>query len=153
MSNRRPEQELIESFLALASKSPVPDLKVEELINGNCKSRTFADVEYRSTSGLHWIIEAKSHDSLDKYNAVHKIFGELLKETGRARTYEKPRFAVLLPDDGLTFFGKGFLCVDRERFLAFGKLVRVSTVFYVHSGVIQQVSWEQMHGFKSIHAT
>lgn len=94
------------------------------MINRKCRSKTFADIEYRSKSGLHWIIEAKSHDSSDKHNAIHKVFGELLKETGRGgRQVEKSRYGLLLPSDGLAFFGKGFLCVERGRFVAFGDLV------------------------------
>lgn len=41
-----------------------------------------ADIQYVDKNGIEWFIEAKSFKSPDKNNAVHKIFGELLKISG-----------------------------------------------------------------------
>jgi len=76
------EVDVIQGFVEALKKHVRTQLRVAELINANCNSRAFADVEFKSVSKIHWAIEAKSNLSPDKHNAAHKIFGELLKETG-----------------------------------------------------------------------
>lgn len=102
MANRTPEQDLINEFVAHLSLHEDEELKISTVINTNCKSKKFADVEFKSATNLHWVIEAKSDDSKDKYNTVHKIFGELLKETGRANRSEC-RHAILIPESAVQF--------------------------------------------------
>ena len=63
MSNRAPEQDLINQFMEHLEIHESDDLRVSKEINKNCKSRTYADIEFISASKLHWVIEAKSNDS------------------------------------------------------------------------------------------
>jgi hypothetical protein len=83
VANRKPEQDLIDAFVEALRASADHEISFDTLYNKNCKSKTYADIEFKSKSNVHWVIEAKSNDSSDAYNSVHKIFGELLKETGR----------------------------------------------------------------------
>ena len=83
MANRTPEQDLVNEFVQHLHAHLDEAIRIKSLLNSNCKAKKLADVEFKSATGLHWVIEAKSDDSKDKHNTVHKIFGELLKETGR----------------------------------------------------------------------
>ena len=74
MANRKPEQELVDRFVK------VWGAKVKKWINTRCKSRKHADVEFLTHENEHWVIEAKSNDSGDAYNTVHKLYGEHLKK-------------------------------------------------------------------------
>lgn len=72
--NKSWEQKLIDSFKEVKIK----DIKADSHNNFNCRSNTKADVQYTDLKGTDWFIEAKSFNSPDKYNGLHKIFGELL---------------------------------------------------------------------------
>lgn len=74
MANRTPEQDLIDAFVAALHAHDDERLAIGQLRNSNCKAKHHADIEFHSKSGIHWVIEAKSHDSKDKHNTVHKIF-------------------------------------------------------------------------------
>jgi hypothetical protein len=139
------EKDLINGFVAALRKQHVRNqLRIDKLINANCNSRIFADVEFKSVSKIHWVIEAKSDLSPDKHNAAHKIFGELLKETGRTNRKDC-RHAVLIPQDAVQFFSKKFQCVDRSKFLGFGKLIPINTVFTFGTAGIEQITWLQLY--------
>ena len=99
MANRTPEQDLINDFVQHLRTHQDPEIRIELLLNSNCKSKRLADVEFKSAKGLHWVIEAKSDDSKDKHNTVHKIFGELLKETGRTNRADCRHAVLILPAD------------------------------------------------------
>ena len=89
MANRTPEQDLIDIFVNHLQQHADEEICISKIINSNCKSKKFADIEFKSKANLHWVIEAKSNDSEDRYNTVHKIFGELLK--GNADLFAQPR--------------------------------------------------------------
>jgi hypothetical protein len=144
MANRRPEQELIDTFVDAMHGHDHGELKIAVLHNKNCKSKSLADIEYTSEAGIRWVIEAKSHDSGDKHNTVHKIFGELLKETGRTNRVDC-RHAILIPQDGLAFYSRAFQSIAREKFVGFGKLVPIETVFIFGSSGVSQFSWENLY--------
>jgi hypothetical protein len=141
MPNRRPEQDLIDRFVTW--------LKITEgteYICANCKTQTNADVEYRLANGEYWVIEAKSHDSSDKYNTAHKLFGELLKETGRARAEKQVHIGVLIPTEGRDFYAKCFRAIARDKFIAFGELIPVATVFLCdQNGKVTESKWSALH--------
>jgi len=90
------------------------------------------------------VIEAKSHDSEDRHNTVHKIFGELLKETGRTNRVDC-RHAILIPEDGLDFYSRAFRSIARDKFLGFGALVPIETVFMYGLSGISQCAWECLY--------
>lgn len=144
MANRSPEQDLIDQFVGHLSHHSDRDLRVLEMINRNCRSKTYADVEFKSCSGLHWVIEAKSNDSNDRHNTVHKIFGELLKETGRTNR-EDCRHGILIPGDAVQFYSRAFQCVHPEKFLGFGELIPVDTVFTSSRRGIARMSWAALY--------
>lgn len=144
MSNQAPEQNLINEFIEHMRNHADEDLCIEELYNSNCRSKTFADIEFSSKSKLRWAIEAKSDDSKDKYNTVHKIFGELLKETGRANR-AKCRHGVLIPESAIGFYSRAFQSIDRDKFLGFGALIPIDTVFVSSPSGAKQITWEALY--------
>lgn len=144
MANRTPEQDLIDQFLRHLDAHVDEDLRVAKIINKNCRSKTYADVEFESATKLHWVIEAKSDDSKDRHNTVHKIFGELLKETGRS-SRDNCRNAILIPSNAVQFYSRAFQSIHREKFLAFGELIPIDTVFTSNETGVGQISWEALY--------
>ena len=144
MANRTPEQDLINEFVAHLEKHLNENVKIQSIINTNCKSRKFADVEFKSATNLHWVIEAKSNESKDRHNTVHKIFGELLKETGRTNRSDC-RHAILIPESAVNFYSWAFQSIDREKFLGFGKLIPIDTVFTSSATSVGQLTWESLY--------
>ena len=90
------------------------------------------------------VIEAKSDDSTDKYNTVHKIFGELLKETGRTNR-ANCRHATLIPERAVDFYSRAFQSIAREKFFGFGRLIPVDTVFLSAPSGVRQLTWEGLY--------
>ncbi len=148
MANRTPEQDLVDNFVAQLKEHKNPDYCAVDVINQNCKSKTCADIEFHSKSGIHWVIEAKSHDSKDKHNTVHKIFGELLKETGR-HNRTKSKYAVLIPEEGVQFYSRAFQAIDRNKFIAFGEIIPVESVFTFGMSGIKAMTWSELYDFKN----
>lgn len=144
MANNTPEQDLIDEFVVHLSNHIDPELNIAELINSNCKSKKFADVEFISGDGAHWVIEAKSHNSSDKYNTRHKLFGELLKETGK-NNRSSCNYALLIPNSGLDFYRKGIRTIARDKFIGFGDLIPVHSVFTCDAAGITQFSWQEFY--------
>lgn len=144
MTKRRPEQDLIAEFIAHLRNDPDQRLCIDHLHNSDCRSRTYADVEFESKSGLHWVVEAKSNDSGDKYNTVHKIFGELLKETGRANRADC-RYAILIPEGAVNFYSRAFQNIAKEKFLEFGKLMPMAAVFTSGQAGVKQLTWVALY--------
>lgn len=94
------------------------------------------------------LLEAKSHNSTDAPNTINKIFGQLLKETGKSirNSWESSSFclAILIPIDGINcvqhgkplkrgsgveYYRRGFRRIPQDIFNAFGVLVNVRYVF------------------------
>lgn len=144
MANRTPEQDLVNNFVQHLRTHEDPAIRIKSLLNSNCKAKKLADVEFESDAGLHWVIEAKSNDSLDKHNTVHKIFGELLKETGRTNRADC-RHAILIPEGAVDFYSRAFQSIAREKFVGFGRLIPVSTVFLSAPSGIRQLTWEGLY--------
>jgi hypothetical protein len=143
MANRTPEQDLINEFVTHLERAD-DSIKIGSVINTNCKSKKFSDAEFKSKTNLHWVIEAKSNDSKDKHNTVHKIFGELLKETGRTNR-SNCRHAILIPESAVEFYSRAFQSIDREKFLGFGKLIPIDTVFTSNATGVGQLTWEALY--------
>ena len=55
MANRSPEQDLIDQFVAHLEQHANDDVKIDELVNFNCKSKKYADVEFKSKADLYWV--------------------------------------------------------------------------------------------------
>jgi hypothetical protein len=144
MANQAPEQNLINEFIEHMRNQADENLCIDELYNSKCRSKTFADIEFLSKSKLHWVIEAKSNDSKDRHNTVHKIFGELLKETGRANR-ENCRHAVLIPESAIGFYSRAFQSINREKFIGFGVLIPIDTVFLSGPSGVKQIQWAALY--------
>jgi hypothetical protein len=142
LANRTPEQDLIDRFVQSKSASGTNWLFT------NCRSKTQADLEFITKEGAYWVIEAKSHDSKDAHNTVHKIFGELLKETGRPRDIHEIQYGVLLPYEGLSFYSRLFRSIPRSKFVGFGQLIPISAVFSCSvAAAVSEMSWEDLYDF------
>ena len=146
MGNRAPEQNLIDSFIKELKNHANLEIKIDNLINFNCKSKTFADVEFISESQQHWVIEAKSHNSSDASNTIHKIFGEILKETGR-NNRNNSKYAILIPESGREFYSKNFQLINRNKYIGFGNLVPIDCVFIFGNSGIIQMSWAELYDY------
>lgn len=145
-TRRTPEQELVNQFISHIEQSSDSHIAPEpgKLINSNCKSKQLADIEYFSKDGTHWVIEAKSNDSADKHNTVHKIFGELLKETGRSDR-DCTSYAILIPESAVEFYSRAFQKIAREKFIAFGSLIPVNQVFLSSEQRASWITWSELY--------
>ncbi len=144
MGNRNPEQDIIDLFTDALQNHTDNDIKIKTLVNKNCRARKHADIEFISTSGCYWVIEAKSNDSSDAHNTVHKIFGELLKETGRENRSDC-KYGILIPECGKEFYSRLFQAINRDKFIEFGKLIPVDSVFTYGQLGVQTMSWEKLY--------
>jgi len=120
------------------------EIKIRVLYNQSCKAKKFADIEFTSVSGKRWAIEAKSNASRDAHNTAHKIFGELLKETGRENR-DACHIAILIPEDSKLFYSRLFQSIKREKFVAYGRLVPVEKVFTFSKAGIGIITWEDLY--------
>jgi len=145
--NNSPEKNLVTAFKSAIYACNDIDLKPIQEFNFNCRSKKYADIEFISTSDSHWIIEAKSHKSKDAHNSVHKIFGELLKETGRARNHGLYKFGVLIPIDGRNFYSRLFSVIPKEKFIAFGNIIPVSAIFCLGEGEFVAYDWSSFYDY------
>ena len=144
MQRNTPEQDLIDGFVKALAKHKDHEIRLEDSINTNCKSKKYADIEYRSVSKRHWVIEAKSNDSGDAHNTVHKLFGELLKGTGK-QNRKNVKYGILIPESGILFYSRKFQQIDRKRFIQFGKLIPVESVFTFGKSGVRQIRWVDLY--------
>ena len=140
MSNRQPEQDLINGFVRKI-REDAPKICIH---NCSCWHQTFADIEITLPSGQRWAIEAKSHKSNDSYNTIHKLFGELLKETGRDER-DNCNIGVLIPECGIDFYKDGFRKIRRCKFVCFGILIPVRYVFSYGVSGVRHTFWDRFY--------
>ena len=152
MERKQYEQEFVNKFYEYMTSSD----KGIEFINHNCRAKKYADIEYRKANDLYRI-EVKTHLSNDRDNAAHKIFGELLKMT-KFDNDEKNNihYGVLIDDrkvdscTGSAFFSRKFNeFIDREKFLAFGKIFEELKVitFNPDTNDKKEYSWEDFYNY------
>ncbi|MGN4673194.1 hypothetical protein [Bacillus cereus group sp. MYBK225-1] len=155
--NKKPELQLINKFKYILEANDFVDYKQDKNFGRN--SLVFADIEFLSTEGEYFVIEAKSHHSKDAYNSYHKLFGELLKETGKNKPirdgYGKNlSLAILIPTDscdyegvtsesGTSFYRRQFKNIPLANYIGFGELVSVKYVFACseEANKIQMYTW------------
>ena len=134
------EQKLIKTF----EKEKNKEIKVS--VNFNCRSNTKADIQYTDMNGINWFIEAKSFKSPDKYNGVHKIFGELLKMSEFAEKSEKSEnvhLGILVDDED--FLKKHLDMCNKEKLLGFGKIFKNGiTVFIFSEKKLTKKTWTEL---------
>ena len=144
MANRSPEQDLIDGFVEVLPLIDDLNIQLAELLNQNCKAKKFADIEFIAKNGQRWAIEAKSNDSKDAHNTVHKFFGELLKETGRDNR-EQCCIGILIPENSVSFYSRLFQSINRGKFIKFGELIPVKSVFTFGKSGILVMSWTALY--------
>ena len=169
---RDPEAQLRESLrLFLEKKNLVDTSKCH--FGGDNDER--ADIELLLNRAL-WpvgmpakiLLEAKSNHSTDSANTINKLFGQLLKETGKAsrNKWASSSFClgILVPSDGgewetrngkkkkagsgLDYYRVGFSRIPRHIFDAFGGLVNARYVF-AYSESLQCLSVFTWSGFRN----
>lgn len=160
MVREQKEQKLIESFKSTLMEHSYIDEDYKMHFGRN--TSVFADVEFVSIDGEYIVLEAKTHHTRDAHNTYHKIFGELLKETGKNQQYrskfqEKLFYGILIPEDscevknvpkheGITFYQTQFNNIPQGIFKQFGNLVNAKYVF-VHSEIKQKTKIYSWMGF------
>ena len=110
----------------------------------------FASKRWHGIAFEKLYIEAKSHHSTDSQNTINKIFGQLLKETGK-RTIDRDTecLAILFPSEsaqwidnnkktvtrisGVDYYRRGFSRINPQSFVGFGELVGVRYVLSFNS--------------------
>ena len=150
MPYERHEQQLIDKFVEKLKGVTENALKIcgsEYIHNQRCGAKKLADLEFTSASGQRWAIEAKYGSKTDKANEVHKMFGNLLRETGRANR-DGCRIALLLPACREEYFRERVRLIPRVKFIGFGELVPVKAVFVFDETrqSFRQVTWPEFYG-------
>ena len=144
MPNRPHEQCLIDSFICALRRVQDPDLAIQCIHNKSCKSQIFADVEFTAMSGQRWAIEAKYGARSNKSNEVHKLFGNLLRETGREHR-QNCKIGLLLHQQMENYFRNGVNCIARPKLAQFGCLVPIQAVFVLAPPVIKIKTWLEFY--------
>ncbi|GAB3807086.1 hypothetical protein [Virgibacillus kimchii] len=152
-----PERDLIQGFESIMKQNENVDMTMPTNFGNN--TTILADIEYVSSTGEYMVIEAKSNHSRDAHNSVHKLFGELLKETGKNKVNrlqgdQKASLAVLIPEDastrdgvtknsGYNFYKRHFNNIPHDIFEKFGELVNARYVFIYskRDNCVKQYSW------------
>ena len=128
------EKKLINKFKQVIANDE--KFGIKESFNFGNDTNEKADIEYLTNSGKYLINKAKSHHSDDKYNTIHKIFGQLLKENGKENPNRQKHsnalsYGILIPKDrnGIEFYSKGFNYIPEELFVEFGEITNTRHVF------------------------
>lgn len=131
------EQEFLNSFVKTFSKTE----KIE-ILHNNCRSKkNNPDLKFRWNDAI-WFVEAKISTNDDKYNAVHKLFGELLKITGIKTDEKNIKYGLLI--DNKEFFSSHFKYINSAKFITFGKLIPIEKIFVYENGNIEQYTWNEI---------
>jgi len=147
MTNRDEfEKLLVTEFCNFVARNGNESFAVSEIHhgqNGSGDTIQFADIELTSTLGELIAIEAKTHETRDAPNTVHKVFGQLLAERGKTNPRRKEKFVslgILIPaetpvkegapkEDGKTYYQRRFRNIPKDIFKTFGILVNAKYIF------------------------
>lgn len=137
-ANAQPRSKLVNNFNNILKPMNI----IKEEVDFNCKNQKSADIEFADFLGNYFVIEAKVSTTSDRYNNIHKIFGELLKETGRPRTNTPNiRYAILIDND--EFFSNGFNEIRKEKYLEFGELIPIKDIFILKEKTLLHCKWNE----------
>ena len=141
MPNNTAEQNLVNEFVEKVQNG----YGGVSIHNQGVTSRSFADIELTLPDGQRWAIEAKSHESpTNRSNTVHQIFGNLMRETGRGNR-ENCEIGVLIPEGGANFYKCRFQNIKREKFVCFGLLIPVNSVFTYDRNGVKYTPWAEFY--------
>lgn len=144
MPNIKWEQPLVDNFVCALRGIQDCDLSIQCIINQACSSPDFADVEFTAKSGQRWAIEAKYGAENNIPNEVHKLFGNLLRETGRCHRQDC-NVGLLLHQDTECYFREHVQLIPREKFCQFGRLVPVQAVFVFSQTEVKRKTWMEFY--------
>lgn len=133
--NKRIEKQFVEEF-----KERILNVSNVKIENVNCSAKKMADIQYEK-DGIFWLIEAKTSKSPDKYNAVHKLFGELLKLTSFSKGNNSIKYGLLLNEK--EYFRNQIKKIPSEKLIAFGDIIPVSAVFIFDGEKCNQLTWAE----------
>ncbi|MGJ0514187.1 MAG: hypothetical protein ACR65O_00380 [Methylomicrobium sp.] len=137
------EQELVTEFCSFIEQHGDETFAVDEIHNGSGDTKFYADIELTTTSGELIAIEAKTHETRDAPNTVHKVFGQLLAEHGKTNPQREillPKFGILIPAEtptnphapkscGRSYYQRRFRDIPELKFEQFGQMVNAKYVF------------------------
>lgn len=110
----------------------------------------------------HLFLEAKCHHSKDSQNTIHKLFGQLLKETNKnsvGRQEKSNCLGILIPTDGaewkdsagtivrrgsgIDYYREGFNRIKQSVYFDFGRIVdaRYVLAFSVYAQELSVFDW------------
>ena len=160
------ENQLIENFQNFLISN---DLVEKDKCHFSGDDDEHSDVELTLKLNESWeeirnekiFFEVKSHHSKDSQNTINKVFGQLLKETGKRKLdEEKECLAILFPSEsgkwtdskgmettkieGEKYYRRGFSRINKEVFINFGTLVNVKYIFIFSSSaqILNVFEWE-----------
>ncbi len=131
--------------------------------NASGDTSEYADIELTTATGELIAIEAKTHETQDGPNTVHKVFGQLLAEQGKTNQQRKNSkntcFGILIPaekptnpkapkDFGKDYYQRRFRDIPKTKFQEFGVLVNAKYVFVFRRTTPQQLEvykWLDFH--------
>ena len=144
MPNINWEQSLVDDFVLALQGVRDCGLLIQCIHNKDCKSLDFADVEFTAKSGQRWAIEAKYGAPNNKQNEVRKLFGDLLRETGRCYRQEC-NVGLLLHQDTECYFRQHVKLIPRKKFIQFGSLIPVQAVFVFSPTEVKCKTWMEFY--------
>lgn len=167
---RDPEAQLIASLrLFLEEKELI--VAIDSHFDGDGNDRADVELALRREKWPYGmpekvLLEAKSNHSTDSPNTINKIFGQLLKETGKLNRQAGACslcLGILIPSDagewetasgkrkraesGIKYYQDGFSRIPRHIFNAFGGLVDARYVF-AYSERLRRLSVFTWSGFR-----
>ncbi|WP_297575913.1 hypothetical protein [uncultured Deefgea sp.] len=137
------EAELVKEFCNYLTLNTAHTFHAATIHNQNGDTGNFADIELTTSSGELIAIEAKTHETRDAPNTVHKVFGQLLNEQRKKNEFRNaihPSFAILIPSEvpdnpkaprqtGKDYYQRRFQEIPTNHFHGFGVLVNAKYVF------------------------
>lgn len=155
MANKSWEQDFIDKYV----EEVLCKNECIEIVNKGCRAKKYADLEYldKSTKTL-WRIEVKTSDSPGSLDSVHKIFGELLKNTSFKNTANSDysvKYGLLLDSKRLrnknddfnkrnqnNFQKQIIRSFSHDRLQKFGEIVPIESVFIFDGENVHKLSWD-----------
>lgn len=141
MSNEEPEKELINNFLNVLKQN---DINNEYKLMEKTNILTHADVEFKSQTNLNYILEAKTNLTNNKYNEIHKIYGQILKNRSHEEVEGQQYIYGILINEEL-FFRRGFRKIREDIYQNFGALSQPLHVFVLDEVSLRIYTWNDFY--------
>lgn len=137
------EKLLVSKFCEFVRSYGNDEFSVTTIHNASGDTNEYADIELTTATGVLVAIEAKTHETRDAPNTVHKVFGQLLAEHGKTNPQRRKAsacFGILIPAEkpmnpdapkscGTSYYQRRFRNIPENKFEEFGVLVDAKYVF------------------------